>query len=51
MLHMLTVAQQRELQQALEHAPMEGGHWIGAKVARWIAAKTGKKVHRQRGYE
>ena len=48
---LLPVEQQRELGQALQGAPPEGGAWNGPKVARWIAARTGKHVHRQRGWE
>ncbi len=48
---LLTLVQQQELQQELQKPPSEGGHWTGSKVARWIAAKTGKKVWSQRGWE
>jgi transposase len=41
-----------ELAAALEHAPADGGLWSGPKVARWIAAKSGRpSVHPQRGWE
>src|SRR5262249_49606298 len=29
----------------------DGGAWTGGKVAQWMAAKTGRPVHRQRGCE
>jgi winged helix-turn helix protein len=48
---LLSAAEQLELRQALQHGPPDGGEWTGPKVARWIAAKTGKSVHRQRGLE
>lgn len=48
---LLSVAEQEELAQLLQHAPPAGGAWTGPKVAQWIAAKTGKAVQRQRGWE
>jgi transposase len=48
---LLSAAEQEELRQAIQQAPPDGGQWTGPKVARWIAAKTGKSVHRQRGWE
>lgn len=48
---LLTPEQQQELQEALRHDPPEGGRWSGPKVARWIAAKTGKQVWNQRGWD
>jgi transposase len=48
---LLSAREQRELRQALQQPPPDGGQWTGPKVARWIAAKTGKSVHRQRGWE
>jgi transposase len=47
----LSEEQQRELRQALQKPAPDGGVWTGPKVARWIAARTGKRVHRQRGWE
>ena len=47
----LTENQQRDLRQALQNPAPDGGVWTGPKVARWIAARTGKRVHRQRGWE
>src|SRR5262245_16631581 len=39
------------LQHELQSPPPDGGVWTGPKVAQWIAAKIGKRVHRQRGWE
>jgi transposase len=47
----LGAEQQQELRQALQHAPPDGGVWTGPKVAQWIADKTGRRVHRQRGWD
>jgi len=47
----LVAEQQHELREALQHAPPDGGVWTGPKVAQWIAAKTGRHVHRQRGWD
>ena len=43
--------QQRDLSEALQKRAPDGGVWTGPKVARWIAARTAKRVHRQRGWE
>lgn len=48
---LLSTAEQAELRQALLQQPPDGGVWTGPKVAQWIAAKTGKAVQRQRGWE
>lgn len=48
---LLSAAEQEELRQALQQPPPDGGQWTGPKVAQWIAAKTEKSVHRQRGWE
>src|SRR5262249_45063223 len=48
---LLSVEQQDELREALENKAPDGGVWTGPKVARWIAARAGKHVHRQRGWE
>jgi transposase len=42
---------QRELHKALQGPAPDGSAWTGPKVARWIASRTGKRVHRQRGWE
>jgi transposase len=47
----LSLEEQDELRLVLQTPPSDGGVWTGPKVAQWIAAKTGKPVHRQRGWE
>ncbi|HJZ48037.1 MAG TPA: helix-turn-helix domain-containing protein [Roseiflexaceae bacterium] len=47
----LSAEEQIELCNALQSVPPDGGAWTGGKVAQWMAAKTGKPVHRQRGCE
>lgn len=39
-----------ELAKALEGKAPDKGLWTGVKVARWIAARTGKEVHRVTGW-
>jgi transposase len=46
----LTAEQQHELREALQNPPLDGGAWTGPKVAQWMATKTGRRVHRQRGW-
>src|SRR5262249_21987492 len=48
---LLSAEQQIELRSALQDVPPDGGAWTGGKVAQWMAAKTGRPVHRQRGCE
>jgi transposase len=48
---LLTPEQQQELTLALSGPPLDGGEWTGPKVASWIADRTGRPVHRQRGWE
>jgi len=47
----LSADEQIELRNVLQGAPPDGGAWTGVKVAQWMAAKTGRPVHRQRGWE
>jgi hypothetical protein len=47
----LSAEEQIELCNALQGVPPDGGAWTGVKVAHWMAAKTGRPVHRQRGWE
>jgi transposase len=47
---LLTKELQAELDQALQQSPPEGGQWNGPLVAKWIAAKIGRKVQRQVGW-
>jgi len=42
---------EHELWLALQGPAPDGGMWTGPKVAQWIAAKTGKRIFRQRGWE
>jgi hypothetical protein len=48
---LLSATLRHELWLALQCPPPSGGRWTGPKVAVWIAARTGKVVHRQRGWE
>jgi transposase len=48
---LLTPEQLQELARVLREPPPAGGHWTGPKVAAWIADRTGRRVHRQRGWE
>jgi len=48
---LLTPFPEHELWQALQGPAPDGGMWTGPKVAQWIAAKTGKRIYRQRGWE
>ena len=47
----LSAKEQLELRSALQGVPPDGGAWTGGKVAQWMAAKTGRPVYRQRGWE
>jgi len=48
---LLAPSLEHELQHALQGSAPDGGIWSGPKVAQWIAAKTGKRIYRQRGWE
>lgn len=48
---LLSPSLQEDLQAALQAPPADGGGWTGPKVARWIEARLGRRVHRQRGWE
>jgi len=48
---LLTTAQQAELRAALARPPADGGGWTGPKVAGWMAARRGRPVGVQRGWE
>jgi hypothetical protein len=50
-ISLLSPEDQIELCNALQGVPPDGGVWTGSKVAQWMAAKTGRPVHRQRGWE
>jgi transposase len=46
----LSEEQQAELDRALEGAAPDGGKWTAAKVATWIAQRTGRTVGVQTGW-
>lgn len=46
----LTESQQRQLDQALQRPPQDGGVWDGPKVAAWIQDKTGQRTSRSSGW-
>jgi len=46
----LSAEQQADLDQALEGAAPDGGQWTAAKVAAWIAERTGQPVGVQTGW-
>jgi transposase len=49
---LLTPAHQRELTEALQAPPEDGGMWNSRKVAEWIERRTGRRgVRAQRGWE
>lgn len=49
---LLSPAEQRELSEALEGPPEDGGLWNSRKVAEWIERKTGRHgLRAQRGWE
>lgn len=48
---LLNDVQQALLWQALQETPPDGGLWNGRKVADWMSALLGRRVHRQRGWE
>ena len=48
---LVTPEQQVELREALQGPAPDGGAWDCAKVARWLEARLGRQVRRQRGWE
>jgi transposase len=48
---LLSAAQRAALAAALAQPPPDGGVWTGPKAAAWMAAKLGRRVHPQRGWE
>lgn len=48
---LLPPARQAELRGALAGSAPDGGLWTGRKVAAWIAARIGRPVSEQRGWE
>lgn len=48
---LLTAEQQKELDQALQERPDDGGFWSGPKVALWMQNKLGRPVDGRRGWD
>lgn len=48
---LLSDQQEHDLRLALREPPAQGKRWSGPLVASWIAARTGQRVSRQRGWE
>ena len=49
---LLSPSEQRELSEALEGSPPDGGMWNSRKVAEWIEERTGRRgLRAQRGWE
>lgn len=48
---LLDAALRADLEQALDGPAPDGGLWSGPKVARWMSAKLGRKIHAPRGWE
>src|SRR5579883_1086230 len=46
---LLSLEQQKELDQALDQPPADGGLWSGPKVAAWMAERVGREVDPRRG--
>lgn len=48
---LLSLEQQKELDQALDQPPADGGLWSGPKVAAWMAERLGREVDPRRGWD
>lgn len=48
---LLTIEQQKELDQVLDQPPADGGIWSGPKVAAWMASRLGRDVDPRRGWD
>lgn len=48
---LLSPEQQKELSEALQERPDDGGLWSGPKVALWIQDKIGRPVDPRRGWD
>ena len=48
---LLTASQQKELDQALDQPPTDGGLWSGPKVAAWMQERLGRPVDPRRGWD
>lgn len=51
MRQLLSDEDEHDLRLALREPPPHGKRWSGPLVAGWIAARTGQRVSRQRGWE
>lgn len=48
---LLSPEQQKELDEALDQPPADGGLWSGPKVAAWMAERLGREVDQRRGWD
>jgi transposase len=48
---LLSLEQQKELDQALDQPPADGGLWSGPKVAAWMQERLGRPVDKRRGWD
>jgi transposase len=48
---LLSIEQQKELDQALDQPPADGGLWSGPKVAAWMKERLGRPVDPRRGWD
>jgi transposase len=48
---LLSLEQQKELDQALDQPSADGGLWNGPKVAAWMAERLGRPVDKRRGWD
>jgi transposase len=48
---LLSSEQQKELEQALDQPPADGGLWNGLKVAAWMQERLGRPVDPRRGWD
>jgi transposase len=48
---LLSLEQQKELDQALDQPPADGGLWSGPKVAAWMAERLDREVDPRRGWD
>ena len=48
---LLSWEEEQDLKAALESDPPEGDAWSGPLVARWMSARTGQRISRQRGWD
>ena len=48
---LLSIEHQKELDQALDQPPADGGLWSGPKVAAWMQERLGRPVDPRRGWD